>query len=320
METRIFRANGKLMISGEYLVLSGARALAVPLRLGQQLKLRQERARECSISWVAKTNGREWFRSTFRGEGLEFQRTNDAAVASRLRELLLAARELKPAFLKDPLRVEVETDMEFHPNWGLGSSSSLVYNLARWAGVDAYTLQFKTFGGSGYDVACAGSRQAILYRYRGQAASPMVETRPFFPLFHRQLLFVYSGRKASTSSELDKYDPAQADEGAVKEASALSEALASAGHLQDFMSLLHEHESLVGRVIGQTPVQQARFSDFPGVIKSLGAWGGDFILAASPEGASCMARYFDKQGLGVRFPFKNLVMHPDHHQTENHAI
>ncbi len=312
MGAGVFRANGKLMISGEYLVLSGARALAVPLRLGQQLKVRQERATDWLISWVAKTNGREWFRATFGGEGLNCQGADDAAVARRLRSLLLTARELNPAFLQDAVRVEAETDMEFHPSWGLGSSSSLVYILAKWAGVDAFALQFNTFGGSGYDVACAGSRQAVLYRYRGQAASPVVETSPFFPLFHRQLLFVYSGRKASTSREVGSYDPGQADEAAVKEATALSEALGSAEHLQEFMTLMREHENLVGRVIGQTPVQQARFNDFPGAIKSLGAWGGDFILAASPEGASCMARYFDEQGLGVRFPFKNLVLHPAH--------
>ena len=39
METLSFRSNGKLLLSGEYLVLFGAEALAIPLRYGQTLDI-----------------------------------------------------------------------------------------------------------------------------------------------------------------------------------------------------------------------------------------------------------------------------------------
>ena len=36
---RVFRSNGKLLVSAEYLVLDGAEALAFPTRLGQTLSV-----------------------------------------------------------------------------------------------------------------------------------------------------------------------------------------------------------------------------------------------------------------------------------------
>ena len=37
METQTFYSNGKLLITGEYVVLDGAKALALPTKFGQSL-------------------------------------------------------------------------------------------------------------------------------------------------------------------------------------------------------------------------------------------------------------------------------------------
>ena len=77
--------------------------------------------------------------------------------------------------------------------------------------------------------------------------------------------------------------------------------------LDDFCLLMQCHERIIARCIGQEPVQK-RFPDFEGTLKSLGAWGGDFILAATEWDESQVRAYFEKHGLEVVFGYDALVL------------
>ena len=46
------------------------------------------------------------------------------------------------------------------------------------------------------------------------------------------------------------------------------------------------------------------FNDYKGEIKSLGAWGGDFVLAAGPNNSK---EYFQKKGYKIVFSFKEIL-------------
>jgi hypothetical protein len=70
--------------------------------------------------------------------------------------------------------------------------------------------------------------------------------------------------------------------------------------------LMQCHERIIARCIGQEPVQK-RFPDFEGVLKSLGAWGGDFILAATAWPENQIKEYFKGKGLEVVFGYNDLV-------------
>ena len=98
------------------------------------------------------------------------------------------------------MSVHVETKLGFPKEWGLGSSSSLIYNLSQWAYVSPFELLFKTSIGSGYDVACAQSDGPILYKNdsEGPIYSPVV----FNPSFKNNIYFVYLGKKQDTSKEI----------------------------------------------------------------------------------------------------------------------
>ena len=48
-----FRSNGKFMLTGEYLVLKGATALALPLKLGQSLDVDTLGSDDNRIYWEA---------------------------------------------------------------------------------------------------------------------------------------------------------------------------------------------------------------------------------------------------------------------------
>ena len=62
----------------------------------------------------------------------------------------------------------MNTHLEFPRDWGLGSSSTLINNVAQWAQVDPFELHFKVSNGSGYDIACAKRRYPIVYSTQNQ--------------------------------------------------------------------------------------------------------------------------------------------------------
>ena len=332
-----YYSHGKFLMTGEYLVLKGALALALPLKLGQSLSVEtfpetspneiiasSETFQETSLQWNAHKPEGPWFSVTINPKTLEIIDCNDPAKAEKLACILKAIRQLKPtAFYGGDMRIR--THLDFDPNWGLGSSSTLIANLARWADVDPYELLKLTFGGSGYDIACATAEQPIYYQLRTEVPelvpepvegregpTPMVETIDFNPRFADHLFFVYQGQKQSSSKEikafLEKANPIdlQKDIDAVSE---ISRAVPKCENLDEFGMLMQCHERIIARCIGQEPVQK-RFPDFEGVLKSLGAWGGDFILAATEWDENQVKAYFKREGLDVVFGYNELVLNP----------
>ena len=152
-----FRSNGKLLLTGEYLVLDGALALAIPTSFGQSLEIASPD--QGYIHWKSYDHlGNCWFEWSF---NIEDKPNN--GVRETLLKILSAARKLNPEFLTGSSGVEVKTTLDFPREWGLGSSSTLVNNIAQWAEVDPFKLLWNSFGGSGYDIAAASRDTPILY-------------------------------------------------------------------------------------------------------------------------------------------------------------
>ena len=320
----LYQAHGKFLLTSEYLVLKGALALAIPLKLGQSMTV--ETRHGTSLQWNAHKPDGPWFLVSLNPENLEILDCNDQPKAEKLSQILKAVKQLNPkAFEGNGLRFT--TRLDFDPNWGLGSSSTLIANLARWADVNPYELLKMTFGGSGYDIACATARGPIYYHLIDVGAvlrqaqgpkvvepvetpTPIVESIDFNPPFAEHLFFVYQGQKQSSAKEikafLAKADPAdlQKDIEAVSE---ISRNLPKCQNLDEFAMLMQCHERIIARCIGQKPVQK-RFPDFEGVLKSLGAWGGDFILAATEWPENQVREYFKKYSLEVIFGYNELVI------------
>ena len=320
----LYQSHGKFLLTGEYLVLKGALALALPLKLGQTLSV--ETRHGTSLQWDAYKPDGPWFSVTLNPKNLEIIDSDDQSKAEKLKQILQAVKQLNPkAFEGNNLKFT--TRLDFDPNWGLGSSSTLIANIARWADVNPYKLLKLTFGGSGYDIACATAEGPIYYQLIDVGAAlrqaqgpkvvelvetptPMVEPVDFNPPFAEHLYFVYQGQKQSSSKEikafLAKANPIdlQKDIDAVSE---ISRAVPKCQTLDEFAMLMQCHERIIARCIGQEPVQK-RFSDFEGVLKSLGAWGGDFILAATNWDKEQVKAYFKEKGLEVVFGYKELVL------------
>ena len=311
----LYQAHGKFLLTGEYLVLKGALALALPLKLGQSLQASLADTDTHRMHWIASQPDKHWFSVLFDTDTLEPISTDDPAKAEKLSSILKAVRQLKSdAFLGCDMRFH--THLDFNPEWGLGSSSTLIANLARWANVNPYELLKMTFGGSGYDIACATAEGPIYYEIKTEVPepiegpTPMVEPIHFTPPFADHLFFIYQGQKQSSSKEvrafLAKANPTdlQKDIEAVSE---ISRAVPKCESLDEFGLLMQCHERIIARCIGQEPVQK-RFPGFEGVLKSLGAWGGDFILAATEWTENQVKEYFKRKGLEVIFGYEKMVI------------
>lgn len=307
-QQRIWYAHGKLLITGEYLVLHGAHALAVPLNCGQHLQVVSASAENgARLLWTAHKPDGLWFRTTYEIPSLEIRKTTDKKLAEKLMKILLVARELAPGFLNGKRSFDVETRLEFDPEFGFGSSSTLVANLAAWAGVDAFALQRKALGGSGYDVACARVKAPIFYRLTDD--KPVVEPAHWLPPFKDRIYFVYLGQKQRSDESVKRFKK-QAVYGKeeIQRVSAIGEALVKAETLELFENLLREHEEIMSAVLGIVPVKERLFKGHRGIVKSLGAWGGDFVLITHHETDKALREQMKNMGFATVFSWEELVL------------
>ncbi len=302
-----YHSHGKLLLTGEYTVLDGSLSLALPTTFGQSLKVSQQENN--TLLWTSFDNKNDiWFQGEFDLEHLKPGTLSNNKffsdeVAHRLNTIFKKTRELNPDFLRQNSGVRVETHMNFNRHWGLGSSSTLLNNIAQWAEIDAYQLLQNTFGGSGYDIACAIHGKPILYHLVKQ--EPRIVEVAFEPAFKEQLSFVYLNRKQDSREGIERYRSLKIEKPAlIKEISSLTRELINCDNLKDFQEVLEAHEILMARSLQLTRVQDDLFPDYNGVVKSLGAWGGDFVLAASHTEDPT---YFHNKGYNTILSYKEMV-------------
>lgn len=302
-----FYSNGKLLLTGEYVVLDGAKALALPTKLGQNLTV--EKNNSNTILWKSyDEKGNIWFEHEFDialFKAVTKQKIDDPVI--RLRQIINAAKKLNPDFLKTNQGYDITTHLEFNRHWGLGTSSTLINNIANWAQVDPYALLHDTFKGSGYDIACANAARAIIYNLANNY-QPIIESVDFNPSFKAHLHFVYLNKKQNSREGMSSYTQNTYN----KDTSILVDAITKITRqilncetLLEFNSLIDQHERLIAEVLKQEPVKSKLFSDFKGSIKSLGAWGGDFVLATGSQ-AYCTS-YFKNKGYSTILPYTELI-------------
>ncbi|MBW8332635.1 MAG: hypothetical protein K0M40_11485 [Prolixibacteraceae bacterium] len=297
-----YRANGKLLLTGEYFVLHGAKALALPLKLGQQLTVHDGLNSE-NIIWQAFFEGEIWFSCGLNPINFSVIATNHPEKAETLSKIFQTIKILNPTF-QPKAGTKIETSLDANPEWGFGSSSTLILLLSQLAGVDPFILNEMAFKGSGFDIACANADGPIFY-VRNNPAQPIVLDYPF----SEQLFLVYSGKKKKTSSEVSTFlKEKKVSDRLIQEVSALSDEFAGCRDQNKFNQLIKQHEGIVGRLIGQIPVKEQLFNDFDGAIKSLGAWGGDFYLISTAQPFSGVKKYFDNRGLTTIFSWNELIL------------
>ncbi|WP_237274581.1 GYDIA family GHMP kinase [Tenacibaculum ovolyticum] len=313
-----FYSNGKLLLTGEYVVLDGATSLAVPTKFGQNLII--EPIEEPQLIWGSFTNtGECWFEATFdlpklRLTSATFNSNKEGSaefIAETLSDILLEAKKLNPEFLTTKNGFIVKTNLTFPQNWGLGSSSTLINNIATWANVNPFTLLWNAFSGSGYDIACASNNSPILYQLKKSLSTtleitPIIEKVEFKPIFLNELFFVYLNQKQNSREGIAQYKQHKKEAHTlIPEIDILTQEFLKADSSINLNKIIFEHEQLISSIIKQTPVKKRLFSDYFGEVKSLGAWGGDFVLATGNDDT---LPYFKQKGYDTIIPYKEMVL------------
>ena len=297
-----YRANGKLLLTGEYLVLHGAKALALPLKAGQQLVVSEDNSAE-SIHWQAFYDGTIWFSCELNSTDFSVMNTSHPEKAESLCKIFKTIKSLNPEF-KPKAGTEFETILESNPEWGFGSSSTLISLLSQWSGVDPFKLNELVFEGSGFDIACATADGPIFYT-RNKSVDPISLDYPFAD----QLFLVYSGIKKKTAAEVSTFmKESKVSTQQIEEGSILADEFSRCIDPYEFNLLIRQHEALISGLIDLLPVKSEFFGDFNGEIKSLGAWGGDFFLASTSLPFSGVKKYFENKGLTTVFRWDDLIL------------
>jgi len=300
-----FYSNGKLLITGEYVVLDGAKALALPTKFGQSLII--EEAANQLIHWKSHDHdGSIWFNETIPFSSIIEKKNYDEThnIKNTLIEILHEAYKLNSDFITQGKGYNITTQLTFPKLWGLGTSSTLINNVAQWLQIDAYELLKKSFGGSGYDLACAQNDTAIIYQLVND--KPTVQNVTFHPNFTQKIFFVYLNRKQSSKAAIASYLDKQAEIGkTIETINKITKTVVNSTEPKEFAIALQQHEIEMSNVLELQTIQEALFEDFKGVIKSLGAWGGDFVLAISKEDPT---DYFKERGYNIVIPYHEMIL------------
>lgn len=306
-----FYSNGKLLLTGEYLVLDGAKALALPTKFGQDLVV--EKIKEPQLIWGSFTHtGECWFEAVFdlpklRLVNCTFNSDKEGSaefIAETLLDILEEAKKVNPAFLNSESGFVVKTNLTFPRNWGLGTSSTLVNSIASWANIDAFQLLWNSFKGSGYDIACAQNNTSIFYQIEDE--KPVVKQVEFNPSFKENLFFVHLNQKQDSKEGIAKFrESGENYQNEIERISAISDEFLKTDSILDFNKLIVEHEQIISSIIKLKPVKEKLFPDYSGEIKSLGAWGGDFVLVT---GNKETPMYFKNKGFETILSYSEMIL------------
>ena len=135
---------------------------------------------------------------------------------------------------------------------------------------------------------------------------PNVSKVDFNPSFKNQLYFVYLNKKQNSRDGIASYKLNKGNiNAAISEINDITNKIIEVSSLSNFEALITQHETIISKIIKIKSIKDLLFNDFNGSIKSLGAWGGDFILVTSEENPSS---YFKNKGYKTIIPYLDMVL------------
>ena len=297
-----FKSNGKLLITSEYLVMKGAMALAIPAKLDQELNVISTNSD--FVNWKSFNKDNQiWYEEKFfldKGTLIYHGKKN------KMSDLIVRLFDYIHKFNKPEKSIgnEFIWKINFNINWGLGSSSTLINNLSKWAKVNPYKLLFSVFNGSGYDIACCDKSNPIIFQKKDDYLS--VSNTTFNPNFLNNLFLIFLNKKQDTQKSVQNF--LETDQSLSEGINQINEIVHEIENVKDittFESLIERHEKIIANILQMPTIQNEKFPDYNnGVIKSLGSWGGDFVLATGDEKS---VDYFKEKGFNTIRKISDLL-------------
>lgn len=301
MTGKIF-SPGKLMLTSEYFAIDGALVLAVPTKPGQELFFEEIDDTQSNIIWEAFHQEKPWLRAEINYKNWKIVETNIPESAEFIVKVLQNIQHHSEIKFKNANSYRFKTNLQFPADFGLGSSSTLMTNLAEWAEIDAFQLNELCLGGSGYDIAVAKEKTAILYQNSNSRRK--IEKIYFNPVFKNELIFIHLNQKQDSREGINLYRSKTKSPELISDFSELTKEVIQCNELEKFSELMQIHEQKLSHFLGIQTSKEKYFEECPVFIKSLGAWGGDFVMSRKFAG---FQEYFLGKGFSTVFEWSDLI-------------
>ncbi|WP_027371805.1 MULTISPECIES: GYDIA family GHMP kinase [Chryseobacterium] len=292
---------GKLMLTSEYFAIDGALVLAVPTRLGQEFFFEEREDKKSLILWEAYHQDKLWLTAVIDYNNWQIVETNIPSSAEFILKTLYNVQQLSTTRFKSDLSYHLKTNLQFPADYGLGSSSTLMNNLGEWADINPFHLNSISLGGSGYDIAVAKEKSAILFQNKPEIRYEKVD---FNPPFKNELIFIHLNQKQDSREGITLYKSKNKSPELINEFSDITKKILLCNELESFSELMMIHERKIADFLEILTVREKLFSDCPSFVKSLGAWGGDFVMSAKFGG---FKDYFWEKGFTTVFEWPEII-------------
>ncbi|MBB6371689.1 GYDIA family GHMP kinase [Chryseobacterium shigense] len=292
---------GKLMLTSEYFAIDGALVLAVPTKPGQEFFFEEKDDEKSLIFWEAHHQNKLWLKAVIDYKNWQILETNLLPSAEFILKTLKNVQQLSKIKFKDHFTYHLKTNLQFPADYGLGSSSTLMTNLAEWADIDPFHLNSMSLGGSGYDIAVAKEKSAVLFRSKPEISYEKID---FSPPFKNELIFIHLNQKQDSREGINLYKSKLKSQILIDEFSDITKKVLLCSELENFSQLMMIHEQKISKFLEIPAVKEKFFADCPVFVKSLGAWGGDFVMSAKFHGYK---DYFWGKGFNTVFEWSDII-------------
>lgn len=289
------------MLTSEYFAIDGALVLAVPTKLGQEFFFDEKEDERSLVFWEAHHQNKLWLKAVIDYKSWQILETNIPSSAAFILNTLKNVQQLSKFKFKNNYTYHLKTNLQFPADYGLGSSSTLMTNLAEWADIDPFHLNSISLGGSGYDIAVAKEKSAVLFRSKPQIS---YEKADFNPPFKNELIFIHLNQKQDSREGISFYKSKPKSQILIDEFSDITKKVLLCRELENFSQLMMIHEQKISKFLEIPTVKDRFFSDCPVFVKSLGAWGGDFVMSAKFHGYK---DYFWGKGFNTVFEWSGII-------------
>ena len=293
---------GKLLLTSEYVVLDGALALAVPTKWGQEFFFEETQDGFSTVFWEAYHQDILWLKAEINYKTWKITSSNLPQAAAFILKVMQNVQKLSGDKFRSASSYHLKTNLQFPADYGLGSSSTLMNNLAEWAGIDAFELNELSLGGSGYDIAVAKEKSAILYLKTDDER--LIKAVDFNPVFKDELIFIHLNQKQDSREGIEMYRSNPKSSDLIEAFSWITEEVMKCQDLEYFSQLMEVHERKLSNFLGIKTVKEKYFENCPVFVKSLGAWGGDFVMSTKFTG---FEDYFSGKGFHRFFSWDDLI-------------
>ncbi len=298
-----FFSHGKLLLTSEYMILDGALAFAIPTQFGQKLTIQEIEDSQSLIIWDSRCQNQLWVKTKINYKNWKILESNLTDSALFIMKIMKEIQKLSSDKFKKNTSYLIKSNLEFPQNFGLGSSSTLITNLSKWAKINPFELNENILGGSGYDIAVAQNSSAILYQIKDKIRH--IEKINFLPKFKNELLFIHLNKKQNSREGIKLYRSKNKSQQLIQKFSEITKSIIQCNDINSFSELMNLHEKKLSQFLGLKTAKEIYFPDCPVFIKSLGAWGGDFIMSRKFNGYQ---KYFKEKGFESIFTWQDLIL------------